>query len=87
MSLNINLFTQIICTTNSILIKFNSINEIMENKLHTVNSFSNGGAMATTSLLYEKNQKKFKRIGIHIFFNIRYIDIVEKTKIFQDKKK
>jgi glutaminase len=43
------------------LIKFNSINEIMENKLHTVNSFSNGGAMATTSLLYEKNQKKFEK--------------------------
>ena len=44
---------------NKKIIKFNSINEIMENKLHTVNSFSNGGAMATTSLLYEKNQKKF----------------------------
>ena len=40
--------------------KFNSINEILERK-HTLNSFSNGGAMATTSLLYEKNQKKFER--------------------------
>ena len=40
--------------------KFNSINEILERK-HTLNSFSNGGAMATTSLLYEKNQKKFEK--------------------------
>jgi glutaminase len=40
------------------LIKFNSINETLENKLHTINSFNNGGAMATTSLLYEKNVNK-----------------------------
>ena len=42
------------------LIKFNSVQEILGNKVHTVNSFSNGGAMATTSLLYEKNQKKYE---------------------------
>ena len=40
------------------LVKFNSINETLENKLHTINSFNNGGAMATTSLLYEKNKNK-----------------------------
>jgi glutaminase len=40
------------------LVKFNSINETLENKLHTINSFNNGGAMATTSLLYEKNVNK-----------------------------
>jgi len=40
--------------------KFNSINEILERK-HTLNSFSNGGAMATTSLLYNKNKKLFER--------------------------
>jgi glutaminase len=40
--------------------KFNSINEILEKK-HTLNSFSNGGAMATTSLLYNKNKKLFER--------------------------
>jgi len=39
--------------------KFNSINEILERK-HTLNSFSNGGAMATTSLLYNKNKKLFE---------------------------
>ena len=39
---------------------FNSINEILERK-HTLNSFSNGGAMATTSLLYNKNKKLFER--------------------------
>ena len=40
--------------------KFNSINEILERK-HTLNSFSNGGAMATTSLLYTKNKKLFEK--------------------------
>ena len=40
------------------LIKFNSIHENLENKLHTINSFNNGGAMATTSLLYAKNTNK-----------------------------
>lgn len=40
--------------------KFNSINEILEKK-HTLNSFSNGGAMATTSLLYNKNKKLFEK--------------------------
>jgi glutaminase len=40
--------------------KFNSINEIVERK-HTLNSFSNGGAMATTSLLYNKNKKLFEK--------------------------
>jgi glutaminase len=42
------------------LIKFNSINEIIKNKVHTINSFNNAGAMATTSLLYEKNMKKYE---------------------------
>ena len=40
--------------------KFNSINEILERN-HTLNSFSNGGAMATTSLLYNKNKKLFEK--------------------------
>ena len=40
--------------------KFNSIDEILERK-HTLNSFSNGGAMATTSLLYSKNKKLFEK--------------------------
>jgi glutaminase len=40
--------------------KFNSITEILERK-HTLNSFSNGGAMATTSLLYNKNKKLFEK--------------------------
>ena len=40
--------------------KFNSINEILEKK-HTLNSFSNGGAMATTSLLFNKNKKLYER--------------------------
>ena len=40
------------------LIKFNSISETLDNELHTINSFNNGGAMATTSLLYNKNKNK-----------------------------
>jgi len=40
------------------LIKFNSISETLDNELHTINSFNNGGAMATTSLLYDKNKNK-----------------------------
>jgi len=43
------------------LVKFNSIEELLENKVHTINSFNNGGAMTTTSLLYEKNKKKFEK--------------------------
>ena len=44
-------------TTKS-LDKFNSINAVENNTSHTINSFNNGGAMATTSLLYEKNKTK-----------------------------
>lgn len=40
--------------------KFNSINEILLQN-HTHNSFSNGGAMATVSLLYNKNKIKFEK--------------------------
>ena len=42
-------------------IKFNSINELLNNKQHTINSFNNGGAMATTSLLSEKNTAHFEK--------------------------
>jgi glutaminase len=41
--------------------KFNSINAIENDKTHTINPFDNGGAMATTSLLYEKNKKQFEK--------------------------
>jgi len=41
--------------------KFNSISLIKKTKNHTINSFYNGGAMATTSLLYEKNKDKFAK--------------------------
>ena len=40
---------------------FNSIKAIETNKIHTINSFHNGGAMATTSLLYEKNKEHFEK--------------------------
>jgi glutaminase len=39
---------------------FNSTIDV-ENKQHVVNSFANAGAMATCSLLYEPNQKKFEK--------------------------
>lgn len=34
---------------------FNSIDDVLKIKNHTINSFVNAGAMATTSLLYDKN--------------------------------
>jgi len=39
--------------------QFNSICSVDEISNHTINSFDNGGAMATTSLLYEPNEKKY----------------------------
>jgi glutaminase len=39
---------------------FNSIADIDLTKDHMLNSFENGGAMATTSLSYDKNKKKFE---------------------------
>ena len=47
--------------TSKLTEKFNSINVIEKSKVHTLNSFYNGGAMATTSLLYEKNPKLFEK--------------------------
>ena len=38
--------------------KFNSINAFENDNIHTINSFYNGGAMATTSLLYKKGKTK-----------------------------
>jgi glutaminase len=38
---------------------FNSICSVDKIKNHTINSFDNGGAMATTSLLFEKDKRKF----------------------------
>jgi glutaminase len=41
--------------------KFNSISAIENSDNHTLNSFSNGGAMATTSISFDKNTKKFEK--------------------------
>lgn len=40
---------------------FNSISAIENSANHTLNSFENGGAMATTSLSYDKNKAKFEK--------------------------
>ena len=40
---------------------FNSIVAANNIENHTINSFNNGGAMATVSLMYQKNQKKFEK--------------------------
>lgn len=37
---------------------FNSINDVINTENHTINSFVNAGAIATTSLLYNKNKTK-----------------------------
>jgi glutaminase len=49
--------------TDKSLDTFNSINAVENNLSHTINSFNNGGAMATTSLLYEKNKNKNKTLN------------------------
>ena len=40
---------------------FNSVAAIEESANHTLNSFENGGAMATTSISYEKSKSKFEK--------------------------
>ena len=40
---------------------FNSIQAVITHTLHTINSFDNGGAMATVSLLYNSNQKLLEK--------------------------
>jgi len=39
--------------------KFNSICDVDKTPNHTINSFVNGGAMATTSLLYKSNKREY----------------------------
>ena len=41
--------------------EFNSITATDTSENHTMNSFNNGGAMATTSLLFDKDKKKFEK--------------------------
>jgi glutaminase len=60
--------------------KFNSINAVVNDKTHTINSFDNGGAMATTSLLFEKTK---------IYTEKQIVDNMSKyagTKLQVDKK-
>jgi len=40
---------------------FNSVKAIEKSKIHTQNSFNNGGAMATTSLYYVPNRRSFQK--------------------------
>ena len=40
---------------------FDSITAIEDSPNRTINSFQNGGAMATTSIYYDKNQAKFEK--------------------------
>lgn len=53
---------------------FNSISAVDKISNHTINSFNNGGAMATTSLLFKPNNQKFIK------------DIVDNMSNFADKK-
>lgn len=53
--------------------EFNSMEDVIHIKGHTINSFVNAGAMATTSLLYDKNKTKSeneKNIDKHILENM-----------------
>ena len=55
--------------------EFNSMEDVIHIKGHTINSFVNAGAMATTSLLYNKNKTKAeneKNIDKHILENMEH---------------
>lgn len=60
--------------------EFNSIDDVINIEGHTINSFVNAGAMATTSLLYNKNKSKTE--------NEKYIDkhILENMENFAGRK-
>jgi glutaminase len=60
--------------------EFNSMNDVINIQGHTINSFVNAGAMATTSLLYDKNKSKSE--------NEKYIDkhILENMENFAGRK-
>lgn len=53
--------------TQQTLSTFNSVSAIEDSANRTINSFQNGGAMATTSIYYDKNQLKYEK---KIFDNI-----------------
>jgi glutaminase len=53
--------------TQQTLSSFNSVSAIEDSNNRTINSFQNGGAMATTSIYYDKNETKYEK---KIFDNI-----------------
>jgi glutaminase len=53
--------------TQQTLSSFNSVSAIEDSSNRTINSFQNGGAMATTSIYYDKNETKYEK---KIFDNI-----------------
>jgi glutaminase len=59
--------------------EFNSIKDVIRLENHTINSFVNAGAMATTSLLYD--EKKHKKDNEKIIDKL----ILENMKILQEE--
>jgi glutaminase len=60
--------------------KFNSIHATDSVANHTINSFNNGGAMATTSLLFDDNERRFenKLIDNMSYFAGRHLHVSRK---------
>lgn len=64
---------------------FNSLSAIEKSKIHTMNSFYNGGAMATTSLMYEKDKKKFENKILNNMSNFAGRKLKINTSIYKSE--
>ena len=64
---------------------FNSICSVDRIKNHTINSFDNGGAIATTSLLYQPNKQKFTNLIIDNMSNFACQKLNVNNKIYNSE--
>jgi glutaminase len=65
--------------------KFNSICAVDSINNHTINSFDNGGAMATTSLLYTPNKQKFIKTIVDNMSDFACINLHVNNKIYKSE--
>jgi glutaminase len=64
---------------------FDSIHAVKTVDNHTINSFNNGGAMATTSLLFDDNERKFENKLIDNMSNFAGRKLHIDTKIYNSE--
>jgi len=65
--------------------KFNSICAVDSISNHTINSFDNGGAIATTSLLYTPNKQKFTKTIVDNMSDFACKDLHVNNKIYKSE--